>query len=159
MGIERDILLNAKYIISYFNENGKNITNLMLEKLLYFLEAIYMVVTDEDYLFYEDFCAWNFGPVNEIVYQQYKFYGRLPILLDEKVSIPLENKKYIEQLYDLFKDFNASDLVGLSHQEGSPWFSIDKQYDSEIPENVMISKIETKKWFHSIVESSNESKS
>lgn len=35
----------------------------MLEKLMYFLEAIYMVLTDEDYLFEEDFLAWNFRTV------------------------------------------------------------------------------------------------
>ena len=38
--IERDIIINAYYVIYYFNQNGKKITNLKLQKLLYFLEAI-----------------------------------------------------------------------------------------------------------------------
>lgn len=159
MKIDRDVLNNSKYVLAYFNQNKKELTNLMLEKLMYFLEAIYMVLTDDEYLFEEDFLAWNFGPVNETVYQQYKFFGRIPIIFDEKIEIPDENKKYIEQLYNLFKDFNASELVSLSHQEGSPWNKIDKKYNSDIPRNVVVSKEETKKWFNTIVEKTNETNS
>ena len=156
MKIERDILKNSKYIITYFNEKGKDVTNLMLEKLLYFLEAIYMVRTNEDYLFNDDFYAWNFGPVNEIVYKEYKFFGRIPITLEEKILIPKENVRYIENLYNLFKEYNAYDLVSLSHQDGSPWYIIDKYYNSDIPDDVIIEKLETKKWFNSIAEFKNE---
>ncbi len=118
-----------------------------------------MVMTDEDYLFLEDFIAYGFGPVNEIVYQKYKYFGRVPILIDEDISIPSVNEVYIKQLYDLFKDYKASDLVNLSHQKGSPWYQIDQKYNSEIPNHVIISKLETKNWFNSIVEKENENES
>lgn len=154
--IERDIVLNSKYIISYFNKSEKNVTNLMLEKLLYFLEAIYMVRTGEDFLFTEDFYAWNFGPVNEIIYKEYKYFGNMPIHLEENVEIPEENKKYIENLYKLFKDYSAYKLVSLSHREDSPWYKINEKYGFEIPKNVVIPKKETKEWFNSIVEQDNE---
>ncbi len=158
MEIERDIVLNSKYIISYFNKNEKDVTNLMVEKLLYFLEAIYMVMTDEDYLFNEDFYAWNFGPVSDRVYQEYKYFGNLPIILEENVNIPKKNEIYVEHLYEMFSDFSSYDLVNLSHSKGSPWYEIDNQYnDSDIPKGIKISKIDTKKWFSGLVEiTSNE---
>lgn len=150
--IERDILKNAKYIIAYFKERDKNVTNLMLEKLLYFLEAIYMVMTDEDRLFKEDFAAWNFGPVNEIVYKEYKDFGSMPIFLDEEIKIPKKNEEYVAYLYELFKDYNAYMLVNLSHSKNSPWYKINEKYDFEIPKGEIIPKEETKEWFNTIVE-------
>jgi len=131
--IERDIIKNSKYIISYYNQNNKPITNLELQKLVYFLEAIYIVYTDEDYLFEEDFLAWNFGPVNLEIYNQYKSFGSLPIELETSISINPNNLKYIETLYISFKDFSVTQLVNLSHAKGSPWYNISKKYDGKIP--------------------------
>ena len=149
--IERDILKNAEYIIFYFKEHKRNLTNLEVQKLAYFLEAIYMVCTDDNYLYKEDFCAWNFGPVNDVIYNNYIVYGSFPIELSKKIDINPENLKYIEMLYDLFKSFNATQLVNLSHLEGSPWYDIYKRWDGAIPENEVISKRETKTWFESLV--------
>ena len=153
--IERDIKKNAKYIIKYFNDNQKDVTNLMLEKLLYFLEAIYMTITDEDKLYNEDFCAFDFGPVNKIVYDEYKRFGKYPIKISTSyIDINEENKKYIEFLYNLFKDYTPFELVTLSHSEGSPWYEINERYNGNIEKNVIIPKSETKKWFKGIVDKS-----
>lgn len=149
--IDRNVINNSKYIITYFNENNVEVTNLKLQKLLYFLEAIYMVDRDEDYLFIEDFYAWNFGPVSDIVYQEYKEFGSLPIEI-KPVIIPEENKMYIEGLFDLLKDFTTYQLVALSHREGSPWYEIYEKYqDSLIPDNIIIDKRKTKNWFMGII--------
>jgi len=48
MDIERDIIINSYYVIDYFNQNGESITNLKLQKLMYFMEWLYIVLTDED---------------------------------------------------------------------------------------------------------------
>lgn len=154
--IERDVIKNSEYIISFYKEYGKAITNLEVQKLLYFLEAIYMVCTDEDYLYNEDFSAWNFGPVNTTIYNQYKNFGSVPIELDHEVIINQNNLKYIQMLYDLFKDFNATQLVNLSHMEGSPWHTIYSEYNGTIPRDQMISKRKTKEWFNNLVEIKDE---
>lgn len=154
--IEKSIEMNAKYIISYFNEKNIDVTNLKLQKLLYFLEAIYMVLEDANSLFDEDFYAWDFGPVNDKIYQIYKYYGNFPISLDEKININPNNKKYIEELFRNFSEFKAFELVSISHQEGSPWSEINKKYNSNIPDGIKIEKIATKKWFNTIIEINNE---
>ena len=150
--IERNILKNTEYIISFFKEKNHNLTNLEVQKLSYFLEAIYMVCTNDNYLYQEDFYAWNFGPVNDIIYNRYKTFGSFPIDLKTNVDINPENLKYIEMLYNLFKDFNATQLVNLSHIKGSPWYDIYERWNGAIPENEVISKKETKIWFESLVD-------
>ena len=112
--IERDILKNSQYIITYFNEHDKEVTNIKLQKLLYFLEAIYMFIEDKKELFLEDFYAWNLGPINDKAYNEYKFFGNatigdiICILLDKSIEINHLNLKYIEILYNLFSDFTEA---------------------------------------------------
>ena len=156
--IERNVIKNSEYIIDYYNRKDKEITNLELQKLIYFLEAIYMVSTDEEYLFEEQFTAWNFGPVNLEIYNHYKRFGRIPIELENEVNINSQNLKYIENLYELFKDFNATQLVNLSHSKGSPWYTIYSKNNGSIPRSEIISKSETKSWFSSLVKRENEQK-
>lgn len=146
--LDKNILNNAKYIISYFSDNDKEITNLKIQKLLYFLEAIYMVVSDEKSLFNENFYAWNFGPVSDAVYEQYKNFGRTPIVLEEKVMIPKYNLVYIKILFDLFANYTSYQLVALSHLPSSPWHDIYVKYgENDIPNNEIIEKEKTKIWF------------
>ena len=153
--IERNILLNSKYIIAFFTRKGTKITHFMLQKLLYFLEAIFMISENEDFLFKEDFYAWNFGPVNDTVYSEYKIFGRMPLeLYDEENSIEINsfNERFIENLYEMFKDYDAQQLVSLSHASGSPWNELYKKYGLNIPEDKVIEKLKTKTWFRGIVE-------
>lgn len=154
--IERDIIKNSEYIIHYFSkERKKEVTNLMLEKLLYFLEAIYMALTKENYLYEEDFYAWDFGPVNKRVYDTYKEFGRMPIKLEKNIHINEENQRYIEVLYALFKDYSTFDLVNLSHSKDSPWYKINKEYNGNISDKkIIIEKDATKIWFSGIIQSS-----
>lgn len=153
--IERSIIKNSEYIIKYFEDNNREVTNLMLEKLLYFLEAIYMSLTDENKLYDEEFYAWNFGPVNDTIYNRYKNFGKYPIKINIKsIVINPNNKIYIEFLYNLFKDYTPFDLVTLSHSEGSPWQEINQKYDGDIEKNIIIEKSETKKWFKGIISNS-----
>ena len=42
---------------------------------------------------------------------------------------------------NLFKDFNATQLVNLSHSKGSPWYEIYSENDGKIPRNEIIDKI------------------
>ena len=154
--IDRDIINNSEYIIQFYKEKDKKITNLELQKLAYFLEAIYMVCEDASYLYNEDFSAWNFGPVNLVIYNKYKKFGNLPIELEKNIEINPINKKYIENLYNLFKDFNATQLVNLSHSKGSPWYDIYSENNGKIPRNEIIDKKNTKKWFSNLVIKTDE---
>lgn len=153
--INRDIIENSYYVIQYFQTYGKEVTNLKLQKLMYFLEAFYMVCNpDEIELFDTSFYAWEYGPVSKILYEKYRSFNNASIELseDEKEigrNLPEENKRYVFFLYVAFSEYKASDLVNLTHVPGSPWHKVyePKEEDDIINIDKEINKIETRDWF------------
>jgi len=63
----------AKHILKICADHGDNLTNLKLQKLLYYSQAWYLALNDET-LFSDDIEAWVHGPVVSSVYQEYKKY-------------------------------------------------------------------------------------
>ncbi len=148
----RDIVICSYYVVSFFNHNGKKLTNLQLQKLMYFLEAFYMIATDDDELYDDDFYAWAYGPVSKKLYNRYKEFGNLPIELgiDEINQGKINCKsisKYVDFLYTLFSELSASDLVTLTHSVNSPWFNISQKHNvKDLNDSKVILKEETKEW-------------
>ena len=155
--IERDIVLNAYYIINYFNEKQIPVSHLKLQKLMYFLEAIYMTVTDSDRLYDSEFYAWNYGPVSKELYAKFKKYGSFSInLVSEEINLAKMRcnkiEEYADILFNLFGKMTAGDLVTLTHASGSPWFEIAQKHNiNDINYSIVINKNDTKKWFRGLV--------
>lgn len=164
--INSDIIINSYYMIDLFNqkkvknpEKSISITNLKLQKLMYFVEAYYMVKNpDDDQLFSTDWSAWDYGPVCQKLYDYFKKYGSIEIIISEEETekgnaLPEKNKEYIKEVFDIFGDLSAFDLVTLTHMSGSPWYEIyeenknDNKYNFKKINNSIISKKKTKKWF------------
>ena len=69
----------ARYFLSLTDEDaGELISNLKLQKLLYYAQGFHLVIYGEP-LFPETIEAWAHGPVVTSVYHQYKEYGSEPI--------------------------------------------------------------------------------
>lgn len=157
--VNRNIVENSYYMINLFIENKKMITNLKLQKLMYFVEAYYMAKNpSEDKLFDCAWSAWNYGPVVKELYQMYKKFGSLQITITEREksigkNLPKINIKCIEKIYEVFGGLSAFDLVTLTHLKGSPWSEVyeenqkNNRYDFNNLNNSDISKIATKSWF------------
>lgn len=65
----------ADYVFGYYSfERDINISNLKLQKVLYFLQANHLVITEKQ-LFVDNIEARDFGPVVYNAYQKYKIYG------------------------------------------------------------------------------------
>lgn len=114
----------AKYILCIANTNGDLITNLKLQKLLYYAQAWYMVNFDGSKLFEDDIEAWQFGPVIKSIYELFKNFGRKPIILsDEECSdydLTETQKSYLAEFCEKFLRYSATELVGMTHNE-TPW--------------------------------------
>lgn len=84
----------AKYILYIAYRNGDVITNLKMQKLLYYAQAWYMVNNKSELLFEDEIQAWRFGPVVPAVYEKMKRFKFNPISmrLSEK-DFDLLNKK------------------------------------------------------------------
>lgn len=134
-----DVLDICRYIINYSNKQKYYISNLKLQKLLYFVQAFFLMLSDgKEPCFREEIQAWNFGPVVPKAYQEYKRYGNMDIptivryyqkdstsgllnkfIFDEK-CISKNDRKKIRDVVDTFRDYSASDLVELTHSQ-DPW--------------------------------------
>ena len=120
----------AKYIIYLASQNivdevkgekvYEGITNLKLQKLLYFVQVFYLVKKDKP-LFVENIQAWQYGPVVYEVYQQYKKFQSNSIVKTKDTSTLSDaDKKFIEHIWDSFGKYSTTKLIGITHAH-TPW--------------------------------------
>lgn len=95
----------ARYIIWYCKSHGYTISNLKLQKILYFVQAEFLVSAGAP-CFYEDIEAWDFGPVIPEVYHEFKIYGSSGIPGSRSIIqiIRLLNLVEIVRVQDLWND-------------------------------------------------------
>lgn len=142
-----DVLEVCRHVINYSNEKEYGISNLKLQKVLYFIQAYFLIDKTKNAPCFDDKIeAWNFGPVVPAAYHEYKQYGSgdIPtidsyILFDtdniwdtERVKfnddvITDEDKKRINKVVDKFSGYSATDLVAITHRQ-SPWMDAYAPY-------------------------------
>lgn len=117
----------CKYVIDYSNEKEYGISNLKLQKILYFIQAYFLIKQPSRCCFDDKIEAWDFGPVVPKAYRKYKQFGSsdIPTIIDFEKSdsndcITGDDKKFIKTVIDKFADYSATDLVDLTHKQ-SPW--------------------------------------
>ena len=103
--------------------DADSISNLKLQKLLYYAQGCYLAITNEP-LFDEDLLAWKHGPVVNEVYQVYKKYGSegIPDNQLESVNIDPQTTGILKQVYSSFGQYSAWGLRNMAHEE-MPWNS------------------------------------
>jgi uncharacterized phage-associated protein len=128
----------AKYILAVAHENGDVVTNLKLQKLLYYAQAWYMVNHGGKRLFLDDIEAWKFGPVTRDVYNLYKSYSRNPIneesCKDDITKLEPDDRKFMDEFLAEFMDYSALSLVNMIHNE-PPW---QEAFDEQNPYGLSI---------------------
>ena len=131
-------LMIAKYIICHCRETGRPVSNLKLQKLLYFVQAEFLVSTGYP-CFFNRIEAWELGPVVPDVYHEYKAYGSGVIILtlNCEVDIPQKDQKIIDRIVDLCNQFTASSLVELTHRQ-TPWINAKRSGYNTIISNESI---------------------
>ena len=106
------------------NEDENDLTNLKLQKLLYFAQGHYLA-KEKQPLFEEPIEAWSLGPVVKDVYNQFKHCGAFPITAFdkgvEKSTLPKETKGFIGEIWEEYGKYSAEHLVDLTHSDNSPW--------------------------------------
>jgi len=106
----------AKYIIK-----SLPVDNLKLQKLLYYSQAVYLVLHDKTPLFNEKIEAWDYGPVVPLVYQMYKQYGfeNIPPTNDDS-ALDFEEMKAVDMTLACFGVLSGPELINQTHYE-DPW--------------------------------------
>lgn len=103
------------------NLDVEGISNLKLQKLLYYAYGCYLAVHDEK-LFHDPLLAWQHGPVVESIYHEYKNNGSRSI--ERFISLDYELQEELEVIllwvYTTFGQYTAWALRNMTHQE-TPW--------------------------------------
>lgn len=134
----------ARYIINRYDTQGKTISNLKLQKILYFVQAEFLVAKNKS-CFVDEIEAWDFGPVVPEVYHKYKIFGgsNIPVLGNSGFPnvISKGDQVLVDRIMDACATYPASVLVDITHSQ-APW--IDAYSYSR---NAIISKKSIKDFF------------
>ena len=98
------------------------ISNLKLQKLLYYAQGTFLAITDEP-LFDDPIEAWTHGPVVPAVYHEYKHFDDRGIELENGFDLPAftsDESELLLEVYNEFGQFSAWKLRNMTHQE-TPW--------------------------------------
>lgn len=123
-------MYNAKSIayavLSYCEEHNYMMSNLKLQKVLYFIQAQFLVSEDVP-CFEDDIEAWDFGPVVQSVYYQYRMFGGAGIILNKDDPlipyyqyINYRDMETIGSMIDELSKYSSSKLVEITHNQ-TPW--------------------------------------
>ena len=117
-----DILDAARYLVFLsYGRKKYSLTSLKLQKLLYLAQG-WSYVWDNRAAFQDEFEAWQYGPVNEKVYETFKKYGRSEIPEKEGINFlgDFDVKETLEAIWNEFGKKTAYELVDLTHEQ-KPW--------------------------------------
>lgn len=126
----------ANEFLSLAQCDGKDITPLKMQKLVYFAHGWYLALFKLP-LLSESVQAWDFGPVVSSLYREFKPFGSHAITEDASVdgmyphlSDPefqedsADARAVIKQVWDQYQPYTASQLVSLTHSADSPWSAV-----------------------------------
>jgi uncharacterized phage-associated protein len=135
----------ADTLIAMSREKNIEITNLKLQKLLYYAQAWSLVLRKEP-LFEADFEAWVHGPVVPSVFRRFKGNRWNPIA--EKVD-PIQDRlilAHLEKVMKVYGGATAGQLERLSHSE-SPWKNARGALAPDVSSNNEITKESMREYY------------
>ena len=109
----------AKYIIDKCTKDNCPISNLQLQKILYYIQREFL--QQGEIAFPEEIEAWQFGPVVPEVYRQYCGFGALPIRMRYMVRIELDDIRMINPIIEKKRILTPWDMVSDTHSSGKAW--------------------------------------
>lgn len=118
-----DALDIAKYIINKCIKLGRPISNLQLQKILYYVQGEYMKQKNGKLLFNNSIKAWQYGPVVPEVYYKYNIYSASEITDYQKGgNLDSSTIEIIDSTIENNSKLSAWTLVEKTHSE-APWIN------------------------------------
>ena len=123
----------ANRILEVAERHGVRLTNLKLQKLLYFAQGRSIVERNLPIISGE-FEAWQYGPVHPIAYAAFKHFGAEDITRPAEAFDPVRRTsrpipivpdptvdRYVDAVVSSLGRLTAGQLVELTHVKGGPW--------------------------------------
>lgn len=132
-------------VISYVFKKLEEVTPLMLQKLLYFIQGVSYALNGKP-MFREDCQAWIHGPVYPEVYDMFRDFkynpiedARFAIFEGREDKLTQEECRVINLVVKTFGKYGGKVLEEITHEE-DPWKLARKGYADNIPSNETIQK-------------------
>ena len=136
----------ADFFLAKANSVGEPITNLKLQKLVYYAQA-WFLANKKKPLFDDDFEAWVHGPVHTGLYHKHKERGSAPIITEldlESVAKKFDNEtfEFLNEVAEVYMPHGAYQLELMTHKE-KPWIDArgncepDEKCTTIIPKSAM----------------------
>lgn len=111
----------ADYFLALFNndEAGELISNLKLQKLVYYAQALYLEKHNKP-LFEAEIEAWAYGYVIPELYQEFKRYGSNALPTPQNFDYSLysnEAQEILDKVYLDYGQYSAWRLSQITHEE------------------------------------------
>ena len=130
-------MLPVSEVATFIIEKSDRISNLKLQKLLYYVQGWQLGITGNA-LFPERIEAWVHGPVVPEMFRAYRIYKWQPIVKQQKsVLLPVAASKHIVKVLSAYDKFSGEQLGRLSHSE-SPWLTARRGLRSDAPSDAVI---------------------
>lgn len=103
-------------------EHGDTLSNLKLQKLLYYMQGFHLAFFDTPF-FNESIEAWTYGPVVPVVFQEFKKYKKRSINPDnyhDDLVLTYDEQQMFDMVYSEYNRYSAVALMNMTHTEG-PW--------------------------------------
>ena len=127
-------------VISYVFEKLEEVTPLMLQKLLYFIQGESYALNGKP-MFCENCQAWVHGPVYPEVYDLFRDFkynpiddARFAILEGTEDELSHEERMVVDLVVNTFGEYSGKMLERITHEE-EPWKLARKGYADYIPSN------------------------
>jgi uncharacterized phage-associated protein len=139
----------AESLVRISHEKHDPVTNLKLQKLLYYAQAWHLVFFDGEPLFDDPIEAWVHGPVVPAIFRRYKEYQWNPII-DVPAVLPQKIRAHLEAVWHAYGKFNATQLERLTHSE-HPWREVRSGLPIDASSNKIIPLDLIREYFSSLL--------
>lgn len=154
----------ANLMLDEADRSGIKVTNLALQKLLYFAHSIFLIEAKRP-LVSGYFEAWQYGPVHPTAYAAFKTAGSSPIdfratgqnvMTGERTTLSLPEdlsvRRHLARIVSSYGRLSPGRLVDISHAKDAPWHYIANKGRTSvalglrIPDDVIVNRFK----FHKV---------
>lgn len=146
----------ADFFVRFSRERGDGVSNLKLQKLLYYAQGWYLALNREP-LFDDELQAWMHGPAQRQVCGRFKRWSWNPIeadIPDPKLSDDVAD--HLIEVYEVYGRFSPWELERMTHSE-APWREARGDLHDSEPSEELISKKSMRRYFSDRLEASERS--
>lgn len=126
----------ANYLLELAQMRKLELSPMKLQKLIYFAHGWHLALSNGSPLIAEPIEAWQYGPVVESIYHEFKNFGDTPIQRFAEELDMREFKKitpilsdadkrnlsvFLNSILDIYGPLSAIQLSNMTHESDTPW--------------------------------------